>query len=275
MPAPGFHPREQAAGSPAQAGLFDRILERVQHDLPHAIGLAATVYDKNRGVTTLAVRGIAGACIDALRAGSRGPLMDAAEYQVPVLCPDIWADDRWPALTLDSVADAQPEQEQDLRRVRGVVAVPGVWQGEQTVILSCVLDQKATAATVSTLLGYEQLISAAMVAAATQDSGQISDMLAVLQSRGAIEQAKGVIIGLLRCDAGTAWQTLRRASHESNVKLRVLAVALIEHISGVPAEQPDSDAIVPDAAARKAAAMLWAVLSHAAAAESVTQGDPR
>lgn len=268
MPTPVFQPREHPADPHATSSLFERILERVQRDLPHAIGLAVTVYDKKNGVTTLAVRGIAGACIDALRAGSHGPLLDAAEHQVPVLIPDIWADDRWPEITLDAVTAQQPGSGQDLSQVCGVVAVPGVWQGDQTVILSCVLDETATASTVSTLLGYEQLISAAMVAAATQDGSQISDMLSVLQSRGAIEQAKGVIIGLLRCDADTAWKTLRRASHESNVKLRVLAVALIEHISGTPAEQPDSDAIVPDEAARKAAAMLWAVLSHAATVES-------
>lgn len=268
MPTPVFQPREYPGDSTAQAGLFDQILERVQRDLPHAIGLAATVYDRNRGVTPLAVRGVGGACVEALRAGSRGPLWDAVEYQVPVLSPDIWADERWPDLTLEVVAAQQPGSEQELSRVRGVVAVPGVWQGDQTAILSCILDETATAATVSTLLGYEKLISAAMVAAATQDSGKISDMLAVLQSRGAIEQAKGVIIGLLHCDAATAWNTLRRASHESNVKLRVLAVALIEHISGAPAEQPESDTIVPDEAARKAAAMLWAVLSHAAEAGS-------
>lgn len=267
MPSPVFQPREQVSDSGPTTSLFDQILERVQRDLPHAIGLAAMVFDKNHGVTTLAVRGVAGACIDALRAGSQGPLMDAVEYQVPVLIPDIWADDRWPELNLEAVAAQQPGQKRELSRVCGVVAVPGVWQGDQTAILSCVLDQTATAATVSTLLGYEQLISAAMVAAATQDDSRISDMLAVLQSRGAIEQAKGVIIGLLHCDADVAWKTLQRASHESNVKLRVLAVALIEHISGVPAEQPESDAIVPDAAARKAAAMLWAVLSHAATAQ--------
>ena len=268
MPTPVFQPRAQDSEAGATAALFDQILERVQRDLPQAIGLSASVYDKNHGVMPLAVRGIGGACVDALRAGSGGPLMDAVEHQVPVLIPDLWADDRWPHLTLDAVAAQQPDKKQELARVCGVVAVPGVWQGDQTAILSCILDETATAATVSTLLGYEQLISAAMVAAATHDDSRISDMLAVLQSRGAIEQAKGVIIGLLRCDADTAWKTLRRASHESNVKLRVLAVALIEHISGVPAEQPESDAIVPDEAARKAAAMLWAVLSHAATSHS-------
>ena len=121
----------------------------------------------------------------------------------------------------------------------------------------------ASAGTVTTLIGYEQLVGAAMVSAGAEDGTAIADMLAVLQSRGAIEQAKGAIMGRQACDADTAWATLRRASHESNVKLRSLAVALVEHISGSPAEQPAlGSPIVPTDQARHAAGLLWAVLTH-------------
>ncbi len=76
-------------------------------------------------------------------------------------------------------------------------------------------------------------------------------MLTVLQSRGAIEQAKGAIMGRLGCDADHAWEVLRRASQDFNVKVRALAVALLEHISGAPAEQPAfGTPIVPDSATR-------------------------
>ena len=132
------------------------------------------------------------------------------------------------------------------------------------MVLSCTLDRPATAETVNTLVGYEQLIFAAMLTSGAQDGTAVADMMAVLQSRGAIEQAKGAIMGCLGCDAETAWTTLRRASHESNVKLRTLAVALMEHIGGSPAEQPAAGSpIVPDEAARKAARLLWAVLTRA------------
>ena len=54
-------------------------------------------------------------------------------------------------------------------------------------------------------------------------------------------------MGLVRCDADQAWKVLRTASQEFNVKLRELAVALVEHISGAPAEQPATGApITPD-----------------------------
>lgn len=255
MPTPSFHPRAQSA----QSELFDRILERVQHDLPDALGLAISVHDKSDGHCLLATHGIGGDVVEAQLAGACGPVVDAVEHQVPVLSPQLWDDDRWPALTGRS-GTVWPQ-------VRGAVAVPGVWQADTTVVVSAVLSVPATAATVITLIGYEQLITAAMVAAEAREGTRIADMMAVLQSRGAIEQAKGAIMGLLRCDADTAWTTLRRASHESNVKLRVLAVAFVEHLGGAPAEQPAVGApIVPDEEARRAARMLWAVLAHAAKA---------
>lgn len=257
MPAPLFHPRERDAESGLE--LFERILDRVQRDLPAALGLAVSVHGKQRdAVEFLASRGCGRVFVEAQLREPVGPVADALEYQVPVLSPDLRADDRWPGLNPETLGVASTTA------VRGVAAVPGVWQAEETVLLCCLLSEPASADTVITLIGYERLISAAMVAAAARDSTQITDMLAVLQSRGAIEQAKGVIMGLLHCDADSAWATLRRASHESNVKLRVLAVALVEHVGGVPAEQPAlGTPIVPDDAARRAAGLLWAVLTHA------------
>lgn len=255
MPAPAFHPREHTA----QSELLDRILERIRHDLPDAIGLTISVHDKQTGHTVLACWGIGCAFVEAQVDAAGGPVLDAFEHQVPVLSPTLWEDDRWPSLTRQS-GGVWPE-------AAGAAAVPGVWQADTTVVVSAVLSEPATAATVITLIGYEQLITAAMLTSEAQDSNRITDMMAVLQSRGAIEQAKGAIMGLLRCDADTAWTTLRRASHESNVKLRVLAVAFVEHMSGAPAEQPAVGApIVPDEEARRAAQMLWAVLTHAAKA---------
>ncbi len=256
MPAPVFHPRRNGSGNE----LFDRILERVRRDLPDSVGLAVALYAKGGDAAVLATQGVGLDCLAG--PDGEGPVADAVEYQVPVLSPDIWSDDRWPGLAAAG---------ESAKHVRGVAAVPGVWRADETVVLSCALSRAADATTVTTLIGYEQLVSAALVTSAAEDAdaGGIADMLSVLQSRGAIEQAKGVIMGNLRCDADTAWSTLRRASHESNVKLRSLAVALVEHVGGVPAEQPAiASPIVPDDRARKAAALLWAVLSHAPRSDS-------
>ncbi|EHB47740.1 ANTAR domain protein [Mycolicibacterium rhodesiae JS60] len=263
MPVPEFHPREESQ----QGELFERILERVHLDLPEAIGLAITLHDRRLDedeMTLMAARGYGGEVVEAQLSGLGGPVVDAFVHQMPVLSLDLWADERWPELSLPAMEARIPEHSAAWREVRGSVAVPGVWKADGTVVLSCVLERPASAGTVNTLIGYEQLVSAAMVSAGAEGDGTaIADMLAVLQSRGAIEQAKGAIMGRLACDADTAWATLRRASHESNVKLRSLAVALVEHISGAPAEQPVAGSpIVPTDQARQAAGLLWAVLTH-------------
>src|SRR5438270_1150463 len=77
--------------------------------------------------------------------------------------------------------------------------------------------------TVTALTRYERLVNAALVVATAGTAEDVKQLLGVLQSRAVIEQAKGAVIGLLGCDADTAWATLRRASQEFNVKLRDFA----------------------------------------------------
>jgi len=179
-----------------------------------------------------------------------------------VLSLDLWTDDRWPDLTLVTMRDRAPQHESSWEQVHGAAAVPGVWADDATVVVCCTLSQPASAATVASLITYEQLVSAALITTAAENATAIADIITVLQSRGAIEQAKGALMGLVRCDAERAWRMLRRASQEFNVKLRELAVALVEHISGAPAEQPDTGTpITPDERTREAARLMWAALS--------------
>lgn len=91
----------------------------------------------------------------------------------------------------------------------------------------------------------------------------MNQMLDLLQSRAALEEAKGIVIALRRCEPEEAWTTLRRASQESNVKVRELAVALVELLAGAPAPQPDGERTIrPGAAAREAAERLLRVLER-------------
>jgi hypothetical protein len=260
MAPPDFQPRQH----PQLVALMGRILERMHADLLDALGLAITVHDKRHSEqpSVLAALGIGAVFADAQLSGLGGPIPDALAYQVPVLSPDLWTDDRWPALTVATMQERTPEQEWE--RVRGAAAVPGVWADDATVVVSCTLSQPASAATVASLITYEQLVSAALITTATENASAIADIITVLQSRGAIEQAKGALMGVVRCDAEHAWRILRRASQEFNVKLRELAVALVEHISGAPAEQPDTGTpITPDERTREAAQLMWAALSEA------------
>ncbi|MGV0853135.1 ANTAR domain-containing protein [Mycolicibacterium phlei] len=259
MPAPDFQPRNH----PELITLLQRILERLRTELPSALGITVTVHDKrfDEDPAPLAALGIGAQMVSAQLSGIGGPVADALVYQVPVLSLDVWSDDRWPDLTRDAVAARTPLPELD--SVHGVAAVPGFWRDDAAIVLSATLSRPASAATVTALIGYEQLVSAALVTTAAQNEAAFEDLLTALQSRGAIEQAKGALMGLVGCDAEQAWSMLRRASQEFNVKLRELAVALVEHISGAPAEQPGvTEPIAPNEPARNAARLMWSAMSR-------------
>ncbi len=243
--------------------------------MPEAIGLTITVHGKRfrDAPVVTAAWGVGSDIVSAQLSGLGGPLPDALGHEVPVLSLDLWTDDRWPGLTMDALTARAPHDSDTWQRVRGAASVPGIWQDDGIIALSCLLDRPASAATVATLINYERLVNAAFVTTAAENAAGIEDMLAVLQSRGAIEQAKGAIMGRLGCDAGKAWSVLRRASQDLNVKVRDLAVALLEHISGSPAEQPAfGTPIVPDGSTRQAARLVWAALSAPAGASA---SDPR
>jgi len=55
----------------------------------------------------------------------------------------------------------------------------------------------------------------------------------------AIEQAKGIIMSLRRCDQDTAFAELLHAAQESNRRLRDIALALVAYTACEPAPQTD------------------------------------
>ena len=260
MPAPSFQPRKH----PQLFALLHRILERAHSDVPDAIGLTVTLHGRRfvGGPVVAAAWGAGSDIVSAQLSGLGGPLPDALKHEVPVLSVDLWSDERYPDLTLDAMTARAPQDRDAWDQVRGTASVPGMWEDDGNIVISCLLNRPGTAATVATLINYERLVNAAFVTTAAENAAGIEDMLTVLQSRGAIEQAKGAVMGCLGCSADRAWDVLQRASQDFNVKVRALAVALLEHISGAPAEQPAFGApIVPDQQTRQAAKMTWAALT--------------
>jgi hypothetical protein len=95
------------------------------------------------------------------------------------------------------------------------------------------------------------------------ETERAEQMVQMVQYRRVIEQAKGLVMAVTRTDAAAAFATLARASQHFNVRLRNLAVALVELVGGAPAEGPDDPAavVVPGERDRRAAVRMWAALS--------------
>ena len=78
---------------------------------------------------------------------------------------------------------------------------------------------------------------AVAIAAKLTEQAQLSDDLRrALTSRAVIDRATGIIMAQQRCDAETAFDLLRRASQNRNLKIRELAAEIVTAVSGAPPE---------------------------------------
>ncbi|MFJ9779957.1 ANTAR domain-containing protein [Amycolatopsis sp. NPDC101161] len=234
--------------------LLGALLERITGELPGCLGAGLTVGRGGRPPRVLAVAGVAAALLPVSLAHG-GPVAVAAATGEPVTTDDLFADDRWPGL---GRAAGCPE----FAEVRGAAALPGLWEDTGAFVLSAVFDRPPGAGVLSVLRRYEKLTEMTLVVAETAIAGDPDQTLDLLASRAAIEQAKGVVMAVRRCSPDEAWQTLRRASQEFNVKVRELAVALVEHVGGAHAPRLDGvPEIRPGEPARHAAERLWSAFT--------------
>ncbi|MEU0537271.1 ANTAR domain-containing protein [Amycolatopsis tolypomycina] len=239
------------------AELLQALLERISGELPGWLGAGLTVSRGDRPLRVLATAGVAEQLIPAqLAHGGPVPVADATGE--PVTTDRLFGDERWPDLTRETVFDGGPAA----AAIRGAAALPGFWDEDGAFVLSVTLDRSPGEATLAVLQRYAKLTEMTLVVAETATAGDPDQMLDLLASRAAIEQAKGAIMAVRRCPPEEAWQTLRRASQEFNVKVRELAVALVEHVGGHLAVPPEGTReILPGAPARHAAERLWAAFT--------------
>jgi hypothetical protein len=270
--------------------LLDNVLAGVRHDIPGEIGTAVSIAHPatSRGagqLQVLAATGVGHVLTPVTTGQLWGPSLLVAGGEEPVVTSDLWRDPRWPHLTQQAVrAQLAPHHHDILARVAGVAAVPGVWDQDGVVILSVYLDRGADQRTLDVLTRHERLVASAVTIAdvASRSVDRTEGVLDALASRAVIEQAKGAIIAVLRCSADEAWAVLRRASQQFNVKLRELALALVEHVGQAPAQTPeDTDhRVIAGPAARHAAELVWQaftmpvrVAGHPAAGDEVVSTD--
>ncbi|GHF95295.1 MULTISPECIES: ANTAR domain-containing protein [Amycolatopsis] len=240
------------------AELLQALLERISGEVPGWLGAGLTVGRGDRPLRVLATAGVAEQLIPAQLAHG-GPVLVAAGTGEPVVTDRLFGDPRWPELLRETVFDGGPAAE----TIRGAAALPGFWDEDGAFVLSVTLDRAPDDETLAVLRRYAKLTEMTLVVAETATAGDPDQTLDLLASRAAIEQAKGAIMAVRRCPPDEAWQTLRRASQEFNVKVREVAVALVEYLGGeVAAPAQGVREIRPSAPAHRAAERLWSAFTN-------------
>lgn len=160
----------------------------------------------------------------------RGPCLEAARTLTPVRAVIGEHGDLWPEF-------------EDAARAAGVraylsvpVVLPGTDDDEARHIGSLNIYSYTAAAFDPFDEGLMRLFTAAACATITNaqrwqhSRGQVKQLERALESRGVIDQAKGVLMAVHACDADEAFKMLVDQSQRANTKLRDVAANLLESV---------------------------------------------
>ena len=160
--------------------LLEELLKRIAADVPGALGAAISVHHHGGPLRVAAAHGLSTAFVPAQLNGFGGPVPTAGRTGEPVVTADVFADERWPSLTLAGLIEHHPALAADWPRVRGVAALPASWDAEGSLVLSIALDRPATEATLAVQRRHERLAAMALVVAEASRPDRTEQMLELL-----------------------------------------------------------------------------------------------
>lgn len=235
--------------------LLNRLLSEMVRSVDGAVGAGLTVSGDD-GALGLASVGCAVRWDEVQRQTSSGPLSQAmaGEQVVIVEAFDLAA---YPTLAASIGTDVDVPA--------SLVLVPGAWVDGSKLVTTVYLAEKAEPQDIETVGRFEPLLANAygMLEFCGEAEMKAEQMLAMMQFRRVIEQAKGMVMTRRGIGADEAFAALAEASQHDNVRLRELAAALVEQVGGAPVEQPadPSAHLRPSEKAAASAERLWRELS--------------
>ncbi|WP_107410223.1 ANTAR domain-containing response regulator [Streptomyces luteocolor] len=200
---------------------LSELAERAARCTPACCGASTTVSDGgDEHPTAVTHPDLAGLVSVQLRSGD-GPIPAAEEQGEPVDSGDLLRDERWPeyrAMALDS-------------GVRSSVTLP-FQRGGLTVTLSLFSFRPGTLEEAEH--GPAQALGDLATTSFVRDRhyraalAELDQLGAALRTRPVVDQACGIVMHVLACDADAAFAVLRRISQTTNRKLADVAAALVE-----------------------------------------------
>lgn len=150
----------------------------------------------------------------------RGPLVAAADEGLPVSCPDTLAETRWPeyaAAALRRSVRCSVHLVRELPRGALVLSLFGVRPGVLDVQSNPMADTLAA-------FGGAMVTNATAYGQAQRTASQLKDAVV---ARSVVDQAKGVLMHALGCDADDALRRLRQESQRRHIKVTEVAAEVV------------------------------------------------
>ncbi|WP_028047760.1 GAF and ANTAR domain-containing protein [Cellulomonas sp. URHE0023] len=217
---------------------IEEFLEGVARAAAQRVGSAtsATITLRRDGRATLVAASDprAAECDLIEYAAAEGPCLSSIDLGQTVHVPDLARETRWPAWREASQQHGYSSAAALPRPVRPGADIAlnlystesNAWDEAAVVVADIYADEVARAMTLSLRAADQAELNA--------------DLRAALVSRAVIDQAIGVIMAENRCSVEDAMSILRSASRHRKVKLREVAAAIIEGVTGRAPSEADT-----------------------------------
>jgi hypothetical protein len=205
----------------SEASSLSRLAEIAVRQISWSSGAVSTLWDGRRVVLSAASHPGLSGLVDVQEAAGHGPTLEAVAGAGPVRCPDTLADDKWPDFSREALHGGIRCWLTVARRT-GTAALSLLVLGARPRPIA---DDQATMATSLLAIGEAVLGSISEISEARAAVGQ---MLDAAQARTVVDQAKGILMQALSCDADEALARMRELSQRHNVKVTEVARRVIE-----------------------------------------------
>ena len=199
-----------------EARSLNKLTELAAWQGPSCSGAHAAVWRDGEVVSAAATHPDLAELADLQLAIGRGPLVEAAELGTPASCPDTLTETRWPDFAeaaLRRGVRCSVHLVRELPRGALVLSLFGVRPGVLDAASSPMADMLAE-------FGGAMLTNATAYSQAQRTASQLKDAVV---ARSVVDQAKGILMHALGCDADEALQRLRHESQRRHVKVTEVA----------------------------------------------------
>ena len=206
--------------------VMDTVARLTKRTIRRAAEVSVTIVERGQAKTVASTGRLATDLDERQYERGYGPCLACVEGNQPIVINDLVRDARWRHWALDATE----------RGVGSIMSIPVPVQREVMAALNVYsTEQQAfdpdSVELAKTFGSYAGVALANMRVYEAQ--AQVAEQLqSAMQSRAAIEQAKGILMGQRRCSAEEAFDLLIRISQDTNRKLRDVARALVEQAAG-------------------------------------------
>ncbi|HLK75249.1 MAG TPA: ANTAR domain-containing protein [Streptosporangiaceae bacterium] len=204
----------------SEARSLNRLTELAAWQVPACAGAHAAVWRDGELIGAAATHPDLAELADLQLDLGRGPLITAADEGLPVSCPDTLAETRWPEYAAEALRRSvrcSVHLVRELPRGALVLSLSGVRPGALDVRSDPMADTLAA-------FGGAMLANATAFGQAQRTASQLKDAVV---ARSVVDQAKGVLMHALGCNAEEALRRLRQESQRRHVKVTEVAAEVV------------------------------------------------